>query len=109
MTTVAQRDLAKPPMSKTEIEKRETMKGPGKAVSGKIVVKEVKKDNPREASGRKELATSAPSSRSGRPTFNGFHKRRIFCGFDLDSEAKLPIHFLYLFTSPFWCRLNRVS
>lgn len=104
MVTVTQGNLAKPPMFKTKIEKKETMKGPGR-----IVVKEVKKDNPREASRRKERATSAPRSRSGKPTFTGFHKRRIFCGFDLDSKAKLPIHFLYLFTSPFWCRLNRVS
>ena len=109
MVIVTQGDLAKPPMFKTKTEKKETMEGPGKAVSRRIVVKEVKKDNPREASGRKERATSAPRSRSGRPTFTGFHKRKIFCGFDLDSKAKLPIHFLYLFTSSFCCRLNRVS
>lgn len=44
-----------------------------------------------------------------RPTPTGFHERKIPCTFDLDSKAKLPIHFLYLFTFPFWCGLNKVS
>lgn len=55
----------KPPMFKAKIEKKDTMKGPRKAISGRTVVK-VTEDNPQEASGRKEQewVASAPKSRS---------------------------------------------
>ena len=69
-------------MFNTKIEKKDTMKGPRKAISGRIVVK-VTEDNPRDASERKERewAASAPKSRSGQTHIYWLSRKENFLWF----------------------------